>query len=169
MRLIDAEQFALGEGPCVDALRDLETVSSTDLAADARWPVWGPKVAVEAGVHSCVCFRLFTGGGSLGALSLYSRSRRGFDSVDIDHGLALAAQVAVALEGSEKQRNFDAGLANRTLIGQAVGMVMERYSLDPDTAFRVLARLSSQLNIKLVEIARHLVTTGDLPTGDHQD
>lgn len=169
MRLIDAEQFALGEGPCVDALRDLETVSSTDLAADARWPVWGPRVAVEAGVHSCVCVRLFTGGGSLGALSLYSRSRRGFDSVDIDHGLALAAQVAVAFEGSEKQRNFDAGLANRTLIGQAVGMVMERYSLDPDTAFRVLARLSSQLNVKLVEIARHLVTTGDLPAGDHQD
>jgi response regulator NasT len=40
---------------------------------------------------------------------------------------------------------------------------MERYSLDPETAFRVLARLSSQLNIKLVEIARDLVTTGSLP------
>jgi GAF domain-containing protein len=168
MRRIDDEQFALNEGPCIDALRDLETVSSTDLANDPRWPVWGPKVAAEAGVHSCVCVRLFTSGASLGALSLYSCTRQGFTSLDIDHAVALAAQIALAFQGSELQSNFDAGLANRTVIGQAVGIVMERYSLDPDTAFKVLARLSSHHNIKLVEIARELVLTGDLPTAGSQ-
>jgi GAF domain-containing protein len=163
LRIIDEQQFALNQGPCLEAIRDHETVTSNDLAADPRWPPWGPKIAEQANVHSCLCVRLFTDGDSLGALNLYSRSTHGFDSVDIDHGLALAAQVALAFQDSEKQRNFDAGLANRTVIGQAVGMVMERYSLDPDTAFRVLARLSSQLNIKLVEIARTLVATGSLP------
>jgi GAF domain-containing protein len=163
MRLIDEEQFALGEGPCVDALRDAETVSSTDLANDPRWPAWGPKVAAEAGVHSCVCVRLFTNGASLGALSLYSCTPKGFTSLDIDHALALAAQIALAFQGSEQLRNFEAGLVNRTVIGQAVGIVMERHSLDPDTAFKVLARLSSHNNIKLVEVARELVLTGTLP------
>ena len=71
----------------------------------------------------------------------------------------------MTFEGSKRQRNFEAGLANRTMIGQATGIVMERYSLDPETAFRFLARLSSQLNIKLVDIARVLVSTGNLPTG----
>jgi GAF domain-containing protein len=168
LRLIDEEQFALNQGPCLDALRDLETVTSTDLATDPRWPVWGPKMADQAGVRSVLCVRLFTSGDSLGALNVYSRTPHGFTSLDIDHAVALAAQVALAFQGSEKQRNFDAGLVNRTMIGQAVGMVMERYSLDAGTAFQVLARLSSQLNIKLVEIARELVTTGDLPTGESQ-
>jgi GAF domain-containing protein len=163
MRLIDEEQFELGEGPCVDALRDMETVSSTDVANDPRWPLWGPKVAAGAGVHSCVCVRLFTSGASLGALSLYSCTTEGFTSLDIDHAVALAAQVALAFQGSEQQRNFEVGLVNRTVIGQAVGIVMERFSLDPDTAFKVLARLSSHGNVKLVDIARVLVTTGNLP------
>jgi GAF domain-containing protein len=163
LRLIDEEQFELNQGPCLDAIHTHETVNSNDLATDPRWPLWGPRVAEQADVHSCLCVRLFTTGDSLGALNLYSRTTYGFDSLDVDHALALAAQVAVAFQGSEHQRNFDAGLANRTMIGQAVGIVMERYSLDPETAFRVLARLSSQLNIKLVEIARDLVTTGNLP------
>jgi GAF domain-containing protein len=164
LRLIDEEQFTLKQGPCLDTIQDRETVTSTDLANDPRWPVWGPKVADQAGVRSCLCVRLFTSGDSLGALDLYSRTTHGFDSLDIDHGLALAAQIALAFQSSERHRNFDAALVNRTMIGQAVGIVMERYTLDPDTAFRVLARLSSQHNIKLVEIAQALVTTGDLPT-----
>jgi GAF domain-containing protein len=163
LRLIDEAQFELGEGPCLDALRDLETVSSTDLLNDPRWPLWGPKVVAGAGVHSCVCVRLFTSGASLGALGLYSCTTDGFTSLDIDHAVALAAQVALAFQVSEQQRNFEAGLVNRTVIGQAVGIVMERFSLDPDTAFKVLARLSSHGNVKLVDIARVLVTTGNLP------
>lgn len=165
LRLIDEEQFALNEGPCLDALHDQETVNSNDLATDPRWPVWGPKMVDQAGVHSALCVRLFTSGDSLGALNLYSRTTHGFTSIDIDHCVALAAQIALAFQGSEDQRNFDAGLANRTMIGQSVGIVMERYSLDPHTAFRVLARLSSQHNVKLVEIARELVTTGTMHTG----
>lgn len=169
LRVIDEEQFTLDQGPCLDAIRSHETVTSNDLAADARWPVLGPRLVEIADVHSCLCVRLFTTGDSLGALNLYSRSRHGFSSPDVDHALALAAQIALAFEGSKRRKNFDAGLANRTMIGQATGIVMERYSLDPETAFRFLARLSSHLNIKLVEIARDLVTTGELPAGGPED
>jgi GAF domain-containing protein len=167
LRLIDEEQFALAEGPCIDAEEDSDTVISNDLATDSRWPTWGPRVVEQTGMRSCVCFRLFTGGRSLGALSLYSRTPHGFTSDDVDHGLALAAQIAFAFQSLEDRENFQKGMRNRTLIGQAVGMLMERYELDPDAAFGVLARLSSHLNIKLIDIAREVVTTGELPTVDH--
>ena len=169
LRVIDEHQFTLKQGPCLDAIRDHETVTSNDLASDPRWPVWGSEMAAQAGVHSCLCVRLFIRGNSLGALNMYSRTTHGFTSSDIDHGVALAAQIALAFQVSQDHKNFDAGLANRTVIGQAVGIVMERYSLDPDTAFRVLARLSSQLNIKLVDIAADLVTTGKLPTASPRE
>ena len=51
---------------------------------------------------------------------------------------------------------------NRTT-GTAVGMVMTRYELDAQQAFKVLARISQQSNRKLHDIAEDLVRTGELP------
>jgi signal transduction histidine kinase/DNA-binding response OmpR family regulator len=51
---------------------------------------------------------------------------------------------------------------NRTT-GTAVGMVMTRYELDAQQAFKVLARISQQSNRKLHDIAEELVRTGELP------
>ena len=52
--------------------------------------------------------------------------------------------------------------SNRTT-GTAVGMVMTRYELDAQQAFKVLARISQQSNRKLHDIAEALVRTGELP------
>jgi signal transduction histidine kinase/DNA-binding response OmpR family regulator len=52
--------------------------------------------------------------------------------------------------------------SNRTT-GTAVGMVMTRYELDAQQAFKVLARISQQSNRKLHDIAEDLVRTGELP------
>ena len=52
--------------------------------------------------------------------------------------------------------------SNRTT-GTAVGMVMTRYELDAQQAFKVLARISQQSNRKLHDIAEELVRTGELP------
>jgi AmiR/NasT family two-component response regulator len=41
----------------------------------------------------------------------------------------------------------------------AKGIVMERYGVDPDAAFRVLVRLSQETNTKLREVARQVVDT----------
>jgi hypothetical protein len=94
----------------------------------ARWKrqrlIGGEDATGEAPDHLCDDRRRL----ARGALNLFSRTTGGFTSLDIDHGLALAAQIALAFQASESQRNFDAGLANRTVTGQAVGMVMERYS-----------------------------------------
>ena len=52
---------------------------------------------------------------------------------------------------------MESALASRDIIGQAKGMLMERYHFDAIRAFDLLARLSQEANTKLADIARELV------------
>ncbi|HET6626686.1 MAG TPA: GAF and ANTAR domain-containing protein [Nocardioidaceae bacterium] len=163
LRRIDELQFAMGEGPCLDALKEHETVHSPDLAHDDRWPKWGPKIAKEIGVRSNVSYRLFTTADTLGAMNLYSRQVEAFDADDIYSGLALAAHIAVALAGAQNAEHLERAISNRTVIGQAEGILMERFNLTAEQAFGVLRRMSSQRNVKLSMIAEELVRTRQIP------
>ena len=51
----------------------------------------------------------------------------------------------------------------RTVIGQAVGIVMQRYRLPDDRAFAFLARLSQARNVKLRRVAQEMVASGGQP------
>lgn len=166
LRTVDEWQYEIKQGPCFDALRDTETVASVDLSSDQRWPDWGPRVADELGFHSTLSFLLFTNGERRGALNLYSRQPNGFTHEDVDNGLALAAHVAVALAAASHQDQFTAGLASRTIIGQATGMLMERFDLDSTTAFGVLVRISQRSNTKIIDLATELVQTGHMDEMD---
>jgi GAF domain-containing protein len=160
---IDELQFKLKEGPCFDALRTHEIVHSRDLATDERWPTWGPLVAKQTGVVCIVSYRLFTTGDTLGALNLYSCKSDAFDTDDIYNGQALAAHVAVALATSQNAENLEMAISNRTVIGRAEGILMERFDIPPDQAFAVLRRVSQHRNVKLNRVAEELVRTGETP------
>lgn len=54
-------------------------------------------------------------------------------------------------------------MVSRQVIGEAIGMLRERFNLSSDRAFEVLERLSSQNNVKVAHLAQHVVDTGDLP------
>ncbi len=156
----DQLQYETGEGPCLDAIWDEHTVYSPDLAADRRWPAWGARTAEETGARSILAFHLFTHDQTVGALNLYSKTLDGFDAADRDEGLALAAHIAVALASARELETLGLALDSRTLIGQAVGIVMERYSLKGPEAFALLSRLSQASNIKVRVLASEIVTTG---------
>ena len=160
---IDELQFEMREGPCFDALETHELVHSRDLATDPRWPRWGPHVAHEIGVVCVVSYRLFTTADSLGALNLYSRASDAFDLDDISNGEALAAHVAVALADSRQAEQLGIAIATRTVIGQAEGILMERFDISADQAFAVLRRVSSHSNVKLNRVAEQLVQTRETP------
>ena len=162
-RTADELQYQTGEGPCLDAIWQERTVHSTDLASDPRWPTWGPKVADEIGFRSMLAFRLFTSDDTLGALNLYGNRRGGFGVEDRDHGLALAAHIAVAVRSAQRIAQLDAALASRTKIALALGIIMERYQVDEDAAFAILTRLSSHTNRKLRDLAVEVVETRRLP------
>lgn len=160
---IDGLQFVLKEGPCFDALRMHEIVHSRDLANDKRWPRWGPLIAKEAGVASIVSYRLYTTEDTLGALNLYSKKLDAFDADDINNGQALAAHVGVALAASQHAEHLEMAISNRTVIGRAEGILMERFDIRPDQAFAVLRRVSQHRNVKLNCVAEDLVRTRETP------
>ena len=164
LKRLDSLQFELKEGPCFEALQDQEIVLSRDLATDARWPIWGPRVAKEIGVGSIVSYRLFTAADTLGAMNLYSLRTDAFDTEDIDNGGALAAHVAVALAESQSLTHLETAINARTVIGRAEGILMERFALSPAQAFAVLRRVSQDRNIKLNRVAEELVRTGKTPS-----
>jgi transcriptional regulator with GAF, ATPase, and Fis domain len=159
----DELQYELQEGPCLDTIWSHETVRSDDLLRESRWPRWAPVAAEELGIRSMLCFQLFTGRDSLGALNLYARQPNAFDHTSTDVGYALAAHVAVALSGERELSDMHHAVANRTVIGQAQGVLMERFGTDAGQAFEILRTAASNNHVSLDRLATELVRTRHLP------
>jgi GAF domain-containing protein len=158
---LDRLQDETGEGPCLDALYEAQTVRVGDLATDERWPRLAERAAA-AGLRSMLCFQLFVEGDNLGSLDLISTSPDVFDDESEDIGQLFAAHAAIAIADAEQLAHVRAGLAARDVIGQAKGVLMERYKLTADQAFALLVRASQDSNRKLREVAEELATTGQL-------
>ena len=161
----DALQYALGEGPCLDTVRFEHTVLSHDLISDRRWPQWAARVVADFGVHAMMSLLLYTEEDTLGALNLYADQAEAWDADAIAIGHALADQLAVAVADAREIENRGRAMAGRTVIGQAQGILMERYRIDGERAFDYLRRISQDTNRKLVAIAEELVRTRQLPDG----
>lgn len=159
----DRLQYDLGEGPCLDEVWEHHTVYSPDLSHDKRWPTWGPRAVEETSAKSVVAFRVFTHEDELGVLNVYSRTADAFDAAAQEEGAAIAAHVAIAIAAAHEIGHLMNGLDSRAVIGQATGMLMGRFHLDPDSAFKVLARYSSTSQVKLREVAAEIVATGVMP------
>ncbi len=158
---VDQVQYDTGEGPCLDAVYEQQTVSLPDMTAEKRWPDF-TRCTAELGVLSMLSFQLYVQQDNLGALNLYSAEKHAFDG-DSEHiGLLFAAHAAVAMSGAQEQEHLTKAMAARDLIGQAKGILMERHKLTADQAFSVLTRASQQTNTKLVDVARALTDTGEL-------
>lgn len=151
-----------GEGPCVDSSREEVTIRIDDLRKPSRWPLFAAR-AVELGVLSLLSFQLFAGQDSMGALDVYSDRVGGFTTQDEETGLLLASHAAIAMSTAQEISGLRVALDSRDLIGQAKGILMERYKIDGGRAFDVLVRTSQHTNQKLRDIAEHLTTTGELP------
>ncbi len=158
---VDALQGEVGQGPCLDAVWEQQTVRVPDLAHERRWPLFARRAA-EAGAGSMLSFQLFVRADNLGALNLYSRRPQAFDDESEHVGLLFAAHAAVAFAGARKEEQLVRALGNRDVIGQAKGILMERYKITGDRAFALLVRVSQDTNRKLREVADELVQRGDL-------
>ncbi|MFJ6094719.1 GAF and ANTAR domain-containing protein [Williamsia muralis] len=155
----DELQQELGEGPCIRSALSEETVRIDDMATDSRWPAFAAG-ANELGIKSMICFCLYIENENFGALNLHSSTPNAFNDESVSIGSLFAAHAAIAFSAVRERDQIRAALTNRDIIGQAKGMIMERYGLDPDEAFRLLARLSQDANVKLAEIALQVVTAG---------
>jgi GAF domain-containing protein len=154
---LDALQYELGEGPCVETLRAVEVVSAPSIRHDQRWPRYVPG-AVKAGLRSQLAVRLYLDGeGTLGGLNLYSNSSDEVSPEAESTAELFAAHAAIALDYAKERDTLNQALQSRKVIGQAIGMLMERYGMNEDRAFAFLVRASSHSNLKLRDIAQELV------------
>jgi transcriptional regulator with GAF, ATPase, and Fis domain len=156
---LDAVQEIVRQGPCVDAADGHTVICSDDLEFESRWPRF-TKAALEAGVRGVLSFQLYTRKESAGALNLFAFEPHTFDENAVATGEILAAHAAIAIVAGRKEHQFHSALASRDLIGQAKGMLMERFGVTADRAFELLTTLSQQSNTPLADLAADIVDRG---------
>lgn len=162
---LDAAQYELREGPCYDAAVDAAHVISPNLVADERFPKYA-AAASKAGIRAQAGLRLYEAPKSQGALNLYATKVGAFEDLGT-LGPLFAHQAATAIEYAREVHNLQEALKTRRTIGQAIGIVMERYQLSDARAFAFLTRLSQHRNVRLNKIAQELVNTvGTRPQDD---
>jgi GAF domain-containing protein len=155
--IVDRIQEQLTEGPCLTAAIDRHTVFVDDIAVDRRWPAYRREVMASTPIRSIMSFRLVTHDRSMGALNVYSEQPHAFDDDARELGLIFATHAALVWDAARRDDQFRSALASRDIIGQAKGMLMERFDLDSVAAFELLRRLSQQTNTPLREVARRVV------------
>lgn len=68
-----------------------------------------------------------------------------------------ATHAAITLGTARERDSLDEALRLRGMIGQAIGIMKERYDMGEDRAFAFLVRASSHGNVKLRDVAQELV------------
>ena len=169
IRDLDELQFTLRQGPSLLAAEDPPpsgVVIAHDLAGRAdsdRWPTFAPA-AVHAGYYSVMSAQLTSGGrGRHSALNLYAREPGVFTDQARTIAALFAAQASLLLYGAGEVESLRRAIDSRDLIGQAKGIIMERFGVDATQAFEMLIASSQRTNIKLVEIARWLIEPNGCP------
>ncbi|MGE2734907.1 GAF and ANTAR domain-containing protein [Mycolicibacterium vaccae] len=155
---LDELQMRYSEGPCLEAATREQVVCTEDFRTEKRWPMYSPA-AVELGVLSSLSFKLYTSSRTAGALNLFALEPNAFGAADETTGTILAAHAAAAIMASRNTEQLESALATRDRIGQAKGIVMERYNITDVAAFEMLRKLSQDSNVKLADIAQRVIDT----------
>jgi transcriptional regulator with GAF, ATPase, and Fis domain len=155
---LDQLQYSLNEGPCLDALRDEHVVKAPDIKHDQRWPRYVAAAIRDTPLKAQLAVQLYLDEDtSLGGLNLYSTRRGDIDPDAESIARLFAAHAAAALGKANEITGLGTALETRTVIGKALGIVMERYQMNEERAFAFLSRASSHGNIKLRDVAQELV------------
>lgn len=162
----DDVQYSLGEGPCLDALGSAHVVAVPRIRWEQRWPRYVPQV-IGLGLRSQLAVKLgLDGNGTLGGINLYSTISDDIEPEAESIAELFAIHAATALGSIIEIDQLNQAMHTRKVIGQAIGILMERYDIPEDNAFQFLVRASQTDNIKLRDIAQGLVDEINGPKRD---
>ncbi len=161
-------QIVHDEGPCLDAIEGEAHYMSGDVASDPRWEKWGPAVAA-LGMRSVLSLRLETKARRYGSLNLYAEDIDAFDQDDLAVASIFVRHASVALANAHNEEGLQTAIDARKLIGQAQGILMERFDIDADRAFEFLRRQSQTHNVKLRFVADWVVEHRNAPDASFSD
>ena len=162
---IDAVQYALDDGPCLDSARHRRENRVDDLVAHGgRWPEFA-KECRDDGMRSLFAVPLLSGAECVGALNLYGWAPHAFEDFDAwlvrvaASGCAEAVGAVSALDGVRRLAGqLEQAMASRAVIEQAKGVIMAMRGVPEHEAFEVLRKTSQDRNIKVRELAHQIVT-----------
>ena len=157
----------LGVGPCLDAIAHRLVFYAEDLSVDPRWLGFASGAAT-IGIRGALALPKLPKATAhveflrslLSAFGVVDRAK----AVILSSLASLALSAAYSHEDEERREaGFAAALRTREVIGEALGILMERERISANQAFEILRRASQHLNIKLRDIAQDLVDTGEDP------
>jgi hypothetical protein len=158
--VIDELQYELQEGPCYEVVTDKPFVMTNSLAHDSRWPAFAPRAA-DLGIGSQLALVLIAEPDTRASLNLYAERVNVFNGNVADADWS-ASHAALILNFSQAFRQLDSASGSREVIGQAVGIIMERHTMRSDEAFGHLAGLSQTTSVSLRQVATEIVRRADI-------
>jgi GAF domain-containing protein len=173
---VDEVQYGAGEGPCLETLRTGAVVDVPRLATDRRWERYRPHAEAN-GVRCSLSLPLAVGADTVGALNLYGYRPGAFGLAARGQAELFAAQAAAALTLVlrtaglvEDRANLEQALTSRTIIDQAIGILMAQQRCTATDAFALLRAHSQNNNRKLREVAADLIAqvSGERPAPAHR-
>lgn len=141
---MDRDQYATGEGPCIDAASQGRVFHVSSLAGESRWPSFTPR-AYQRGINSILSTPLVARSRPVGALNIYSFAERAFAGNDQELASVFATQASgilidagVTVTGEQLSRRLRDALQARAVIAQAQGVIMATEGVSADAAYSEL-------------------------------
>jgi GAF domain-containing protein len=159
---LDDIQRAVEEGPTPQVATSGQTLRVADLATDERWGEFGARAAAE-GARSLLACLLPLPNRRGAVLSLYAGSPEAFDLAAELVVPVFAARAAIAIAHAEKVAQLEHAVQSRQVIGQAIGILMERHRIPAKEAFATLVKASQESHVKLREVALRVTESGEEP------
>ena len=156
--ICDNLQCNLGEGPSLDAAAHHDSVLIDDISRERRWSQFTPAVAA-AGVRALMCVPFDVDLRTTGTINMYSSATGAFSGCSREVEL-FTSHAGGAVAASREREHLREEIQSRDVIGQAKGMLMERYGIEADQAFDLLRTLSQDSDVTLTQIAQQVVAAG---------
>jgi hypothetical protein len=160
--VLDNIQDRCQQGPCLAAAAQQDKVRIDDLGADERWPLYREEALKQTPIRSILSFGMFGDGQTTAALNFYAEPTNAFDDGSVNLGMIFASHTALVWNMARHEQQFRTALVSRDIIGQAKGMLMERFDIDAAAAFGLLTRVSQESNTPVASIAQRVIA-GDHP------
>jgi GAF domain-containing protein len=170
---LDETQYRNHAGPCLEAMQTGQLVLSQDSRIEQRWPPY-IATAVRQGLRCSMSVPLGAAELTFGAMNIYGFDRPNlFGEAEQRQFQLFAAQASGALRLATRQvrdaallNQLEEALNSRSVIDQAIGILIGRHHVTAAEAFDLLRRQSQNSHRKLRDIATDLVTqaSGQPPT-----
>jgi hypothetical protein len=156
--MLDQIQRHYQQGPGLTAAAQQHSVRIDDLDADDRWPLYRQEALKQTPIRSILSFGMFREGATTAALNFYAEPVNAFNDGSVDLGLIFATHTALVWNMVQREQQFRTALVSRDNIGQAKGMLMERFDIEAAGAFELLKRVSQESNTPVAQIAQRVIT-----------